>query len=236
MKNLIPNDWKYVLQNELQQEYWSLLTTKVEKAYEEQVCYPPKEDIFNAFKLCSFKEVKVVILGQDPYHGQRQANGLCFSYVGTSRLPPSLKNIYKEISKDVVVTMPISNGDLSPWANQGVLLLNACLTVEAGKPNSHKSFGWNTFTDQVIKTISEKKQGVVFLLWGGFAQKKEKLIDPNQHFILKATHPSPLGANKGGWFDTQHFSKTNTYLKSIGKETIDWELKEVDQPPTLFTL
>ncbi len=236
MQNLLPNDWKDVLKNEFEKDNWIKLSEKVINAYANNTCYPLKSNIFNAFKYCSFKDVKVVIIGQDPYHGKGQANGLCFSYLGANKIPPSLKNIYKEIATDLNISMPINNGDLTAWAKQGVLLLNTTLTVEEGKPNSHKSFGWEKLTDCIIKTISEQKEKIVFLLWGGFAQKKEKLINVDKHLILKATHPSPLGANKGGWFDCQHFSKTNTYLKEKAKKEINWKLAEKNQPPTLFTL
>ena len=236
MQNLLPNDWQELLEEEFTKSYWSNLVEKVERVYESNICYPPKNEIFNAFKYCSFNELKVVVIGQDPYHGKGQANGLCFSYVGNQKFPPSLKNIYKEVSDDLEIEMPNNIGDLTAWAKQGVLLLNATLTVTQGKPNSHQKFGWNQFTDAVIQKISEEKQGIVFLLWGGFAQKKETLIDVKKHEILKATHPSPLGANKGGWFGCKHFSKTNEYLKSIGKEEIKWKLINENQPPTLFTL
>lgn len=236
MQNLLPNDWQEVLKDEFEKPYWKDLMKKVDNAYENTTCYPPEKDVFNAFKYCSFKNVKVVIIGQDPYHGKGQANGLCFSYVGKQKIPPSLKNIYKEVSTDVKVEMPMDYGDLTAWAKQGVLLLNATLTVEEKKPNSHQKFGWNYFTDAVIQKISSDKKEVVFLLWGGFAQKKEALVDVQKHKVLKATHPSPLGANKGGWFGCQHFSKTNNYLESVGKEKIKWKLVNANQPPTLFTL
>ena len=236
MQNLLPNDWQELLQEEFTKSYWSNLVEKVENVYESNICYPLKNEVFNAFKYCSFNELKVVIIGQDPYHGKGQANGLCFSYVGNQKFPPSLKNIYKEVSDDLEIEMPNNFGNLTAWAKQGVLLLNATLTVTEGKPNSHQKFGWNQFTDAVIQKISSEKQGVVFLLWGGFAQKKEALIDIKKHKILKATHPSPLGANKGGWFGCKHFSKTNEYLKSIGEKEIKWKLIDENQPPTLFTL
>ncbi|MGY5354237.1 uracil-DNA glycosylase [Wenyingzhuangia sp. IMCC45467] len=236
MQNLLPNDWKEILKEEFTKEYWLNLEQKTELAYLNNTCYPPKKEIFNAFKLCAFNKVKVVVIGQDPYHGKGQANGLCFSYVGTQKFPPSLKNIFREISEDLKIDMPNNFGDLSAWATQGVLLLNATLTVEEGKANSHQKFGWSYFTDAVIQKISSEKKDVVFLLWGGYAQKKESLININNHKVLKATHPSPLGANKGGWFGCKHFSKTNEYLKNVCKEEIKWELEDENQPPTLFTL
>lgn len=236
MQNLLTNDWQEVLKDEFKKEYWSLLVDKVEDAYKTTTCYPAKENIFNAFNLCSFKDIRVVILGQDPYHGKGQANGLCFSYVGNEKLPPSLKNIYKEITANLEIEMPSNYGDLSNWAKQGVLLLNTTLTVEESKPNSHQKLGWNLFTDAIIQKISKEKKDVVFLLWGGFAQKKEVLIDEYTHCVLTATHPSPLGANKGGWFGCQHFSKTNLYLDILGIKKINWKIEDKNQPPTLFTL
>ncbi|NIJ45107.1 uracil-DNA glycosylase [Wenyingzhuangia heitensis] len=236
MQSLLPNDWQQILKAEFTKDYWLELTNKIELAYLEKVCYPPKKHVFNAFNYCAFKDVKVVIIGQDPYHGKGQANGLCFSYVDTKKFPPSLKNIYKEVGADLDITMPAKNGDLSAWAKQGVLLLNTTLTVQESLPNSHQKYGWTAFTDTVIKTISDEKEKVIFLLWGGFAQKKESLIDESKHLILKATHPSPLGANKGGWFGCKHFSKTNVYLSKNGKKAIEWTLKDKNQPPTLFTL
>lgn len=234
MQNQLPDDWRLLLKGEFTKEYWQDLEKKVTNAYTTTTCFPPKNDVFNAFKLTSLNNVKVVLLGQDPYHGVGQANGLCFSYIGQNKFPPSLKNIYKEVSSDLNINMPATNGDLTFWAKQGVLLLNVTLSVEANKPNSHKGFGWAKFTDQVIRKISEEKEHVVFLLWGGFAHKKEKLIDEDKHLILKATHPSPLGANKGGWFGSKHFSKTNLYLVAHKKQEIDWQLEEFDEQLNLF--
>jgi len=236
MQTSIPNDWQEILKEEFTKPYWIHLIEKVTSAYQDNICYPPKNKIFNAFKYCPFEKLKVVIIGQDPYHGEGQANGLCFSFVGSQKLPPSLKNIYKEIQQDLEIDMPNDFGDLMDWSKQGVLLLNSTLTVTKGIPNSHQKFKWNCFTDAVIEKISKQKKGVVFLLWGGFAQKKEKLVDLSKHKVLKATHPSPLGANKGGWFGGHHFSKTNEYLERTGKEKINWKLKNKYQPPTLFTL
>ena len=235
MQNLLPNDWQCFLKEEFKQDYWTGLGEKVTNAYDNTMCYPPQIELFNAFNYCSLNDLKVVILGQDPYHGKGQAHGLCFSYLGSQKFPPSLKNIYKEISSDLNIQMPKSNGDLTPWAKQGILLLNATLSVEESKPNSHKSFGWSKFTDTVIRKISDEKSDVVFLLWGGFAHKKESLINTDNHFVLKATHPSPLGANKGGWFNCKHFSKTNDYLREHHKKEINWSLQDVDEPPNLFS-
>ena len=177
--------------------------------------------IFNAFNLTPFDKVKVVILGQDPYHGDNQAMGLSFSVPKGVKIPPSLINIYKEIYDDLGINEP-NSGDLTYWAKQGVLLLNASLSVEKGKPNSHKDFGWHLFSDAVIKKISDEKYGVIFLLWGNFAKNKANLIDQNKHFILTAPHPSPLA--RGGFFGCKHFSKTNEILKKLGKSPIDWDL------------
>ena len=236
MNTTLNNSWDFQLKDEFEKPYFTTLTQFVAEAYNTKTCYPPNEQIFAALKACSFEDVKVVLIGQDPYHGKGQANGLCFSYVDNKKLPPSLKNIYKEIVSDLGIEMPTHNGNLISWAKQGVLLINATLTVEEKQPGSHQKKGWETFTDAVIELISEKKEEVVFLLWGGYAQKKTSLIDANKHFILKATHPSPLGANKGGWFGCKHFSKTNAYLRKNGKKEIDWKIEEVNQPPTLFTL
>ena len=180
-------------------------------------------EIFNSFNLCSFDAVRIVIIGQDPYHGKNQANGLCFSVHNEITHPPSLKNILKELSTDLNTMYPAS-GDLTPWAKQGVLLLNATLTVEERLPGSHQKQGWEQFTDAVIQKISEEKNNVIFLLWGGYAKKKEKLVDLNKHFILKSGHPSPLSANRGYWFENKHFSSTNKILKDLNLPVIDWGL------------
>lgn len=185
--------------------------------------YPPKKDIFNAFKYTPFDKVKVIILGQDPYHGKGQAHGLSFS-VKTPKLPPSLKNIYKELSQDIGFTIPKS-GDLTPWTQEGVLLLNSALTVRANQAGSHQKIGWDYFTDEVIKVLSLKKNHLVFLLWGSFAHSKEALIDQNKHLILKAPHPSPLSAYRG-FFGCAHFSKTNEYLQKNGQDIINWSLED----------
>jgi len=183
--------------------------------------YPPSHLIFNAFDTTPFESVKVVILGQDPYHGEGQAMGLSFSVPNGIAIPPSLQNIFKELKSDIPDFIIPSNGDLSHWAKQGVLLLNAFLTVNKREPASHQKFGWETFTDEVIRTISNQLDGVVFLLWGNFAQQKEILIDTNKHLVLKAPHPSPFSAHKG-FLGCQHFSKTNDFLKIKNKTTINW--------------
>jgi uracil-DNA glycosylase len=186
--------------------------------------YPPDADIFNAFKLTSPDNLKVVIIGQDPYHGENQAHGLCFSVLKGNKIPPSLRNIYKELSTDIPNFESPEHGDLSHWAEQGVLLLNTVLSVEHAQAHSHKKVGWELFTDSVISTINNEFDNVVFLLWGSPAQKKAKLIDRQRHFILDAVHPSPLSAHRG-FFGCKHFSKTNELLESIGKKTIDWQPK-----------
>jgi uracil-DNA glycosylase len=185
-----------------------------------QNVFPPGPEIFAAFNACSFEDVKVVIIGQDPYHGPGQANGLCFSVRDGVRMPPSLVNIFKEIQQDLGKPIPAS-GNLERWAKQGVLLLNATLTVRSGSPGSHQGKGWETFTDQIIRMISEAKSGVVFLLWGAFAQKKAELIDRTRHLVLMSPHPSPFSADRG-FFGNKHFSKANEYLRSKGQPEIDW--------------
>lgn len=212
--------WLAVLKDEFDKEYFQKLTEFVKQEYTSKKVYPEGKNIFRAFELCPFDEVKVVILGQDPYHGPKQANGLCFSVGDGIPLPPSLQNIYKEIQSDIGIKMP-GTGNLDNWSRQGVLLLNATLTVQANKPGSHQHQGWEEFTDAVIKEVSEKKEHIVFILWGKYAQEKGKIIDPQKHFILKAPHPSPFSAHSG-FFGSKPFSKTNDYLKSIGEKPIDW--------------
>ncbi|AZJ36232.1 uracil-DNA glycosylase [Tenacibaculum singaporense] len=221
MQVKINDSWKNILQSEFEKPYFENLTSFVKNEYSKHTCYPKGSDIFAAFDFCALDDLKVVILGQDPYHGVGQANGLCFSVHDGITHPPSLINIFKEIEKDVNIPYPKS-GDLSRWAKQGVLLLNATLTVRAGEAGSHQKQGWEQFTDAVIQKISEEKKDVVFLLWGGFAKKKAKLIDKNKHHILTSGHPSPLSANRGYWFGNKHFSKTNNFLQSIGAATIQW--------------
>lgn len=212
--------WKAALAEEFEKPYFANLTATVKAAYLERIVYPPPAQVFNAFALCPFDAVKVVILGQDPYHGPGQAHGLCFSVPDGVRTPPSLQNIYKEIKADLGITVPES-GNLERWATQGVLLLNATLTVEAGNAGSHQGLGWEKFTDTVIKTISDQKEHVVFLLWGSYARSKAALIDLNKHCILEAPHPSPLSAHRG-FLGCRHFSQTNQYLAAHGLTTISW--------------
>ena len=219
--NLKP-EWQTLLADEIQKPYFNELAVIVEEEYNIHACYPPKELIFAAFNRCSFSDVKVVIIGQDPYHGKGEANGLCFSVNNNVRIPPSLRNIFRELSDDLGSIFLPTSGNLEHWAKQGILLLNASLTVREDTPNSHKHLKWNVFTDAVIKTISDEKENVVFLLWGGFAQKKAKFINEQKHLILKSGHPSPLSANQGKWFGNKHFSKTNEYLEQTMQSPIRW--------------
>jgi uracil-DNA glycosylase len=216
----IADSWKNILQNEFEKPYFKELATFVDSEYLNHISYPEETAVFAAFDFCSLEDLKVVIIGQDPYHGKEQANGLCFSVKDGIKHPPSLKNIFKEITTDTNKVYPES-GNLEKWAEQGVLLLNATLTVRAHEAGSHQKKGWETFTDEIIKQISDQKKNVVFLLWGKFAESKITLINRNQHTVFLAPHPSPLGAWRG-WFGCKHFSKTNTFLKEIGKEEVDW--------------
>jgi uracil-DNA glycosylase len=217
----IEESWKKIIQPEFEKEYFKELTTFVKDEYKSTTCFPKGNQIFEAFNLCTFNNLKVVIIGQDPYHGINQANGLCFSVNDGVTHPPSLINIFKEIESDLEIPYPKS-GNLERWAKQGVLLLNATLTVRAHNAGSHQNKGWEQFTDSVISLISKKKEHVVFLLWGGFAKKKGKKIDTTKHCVLESGHPSPLSANRGYWFGNKHFSKTNNYLKTKGLEKINW--------------
>jgi len=215
--------WQSLLAGEKQQPYFQAILQflKTEHAAGKRI-YPKSADMFNAFKYTPFDQVKVVLLGQDPYHGPGQAHGLCFSVPPGVPLPPSLKNIFQELQNDLGVPAP-RNGCLEQWAKQGVLLLNTVLSVEAGKPQSHANIGWEKFTDKVIRLLNDKKEGLVFLLWGTPAQRKGQLINPNRHHVLKTVHPSPLSANRG-FFGCQHFSRTNQLLQQMGKSEIDWRL------------
>lgn len=213
--------WLAVLHDEFEKEYFEKLIRFVKKEYSSATVYPEGKNIFRAFELCPFESVKVVILGQDPYHGPKQANGLCFSVGDNIPQPPSLQNIFKEIENDTNCKMP-NTGNLDNWSRQGVLLLNATLTVRANKPGSHQHQGWEEFTDAVIKTISERKEHIVFLLWGRYAQEKGKIINRSKHHVLTAPHPSPFSAYSG-FFGCKHFSKTNQYLDSIGEKPIHWD-------------
>nr|WP_294895407.1 uracil-DNA glycosylase [uncultured Pedobacter sp.] len=222
----LESSWLAVLKSEFEKDYFGKLKTFLitEKAKGELV-YPKNSDIFNAFELTPFDHVEVVILGQDPYHGANQAHGLSFSVQKGIKPPPSLQNIFKELQTDIEGFAIPKNGDLTHWAKQGVLLLNATLTVNAGKPGSHQKQGWELFTDEVIKTISDLKENVVFILWGNYAQQKEGLIDTSKHFIIKSPHPSPFSAHSG-FFGSKPFSKANEYLSKNGKKPINWKLAD----------
>ena len=216
----IEESWKNILQSEFEKESFIKLFEFVKFEYENHHCYPEDKKIFAAFNTCAFKDLKVVIIGQDPYHGKGQANGLCFAVLDGIPHPPSLKNIFKELQTDVGKSIPVS-GNLSSWAKQGVLLLNATLTVRANEAGSHQKRGWEEFTDAVIKQVSEQREQLVFLLWGKFAESKIALIDTKKHQVFTAPHPSPLGAWRG-WFGSKHFSKTNEYLEKNHLKEIVW--------------
>ncbi|MBW1298748.1 uracil-DNA glycosylase [Aquimarina litoralis] len=217
----IEDSWKAQLTTEFDKPYFKTLVDFVKTEYKTQTCFPKGSEIFAAFDHCSYDDVKVVIIGQDPYHGVGQAHGLCFSVNEGIAMPPSLINIFKEIETDLNVAFP-PNGNLERWAKQGVLLLNATLTVRAHQAGSHQGKGWEKFTDAVIQLISNNKKDVVFLLWGGFAKKKGAKIDTQKHLVLNSGHPSPLSANRGFWFGNKHFSKTNEYLQESNRSPIKW--------------
>ena len=217
----IEASWKQHLEGEFTKPYFAQLTESVRNEYRNSLCFPPAKLVFSAFNLCPFDKVKVVILGQDPYHEQGQAMGLSFSVPEGIILPPSLQNIYKEIQNDLGKPIPTS-GDLTRWAKQGVLLLNATLTVRAHIANSHQTLGWQNFTDAAIEALNAHREHIVFMLWGGFARSKKRLIDANCHCIIESVHPSPLSANRGGWFGQHQFSRCNAYLKQQGLDEIDW--------------
>jgi uracil-DNA glycosylase len=218
----IPPSWQNILSDEFQKPYFLDLSKNVDDEYDKNTCFPPKEFIFAAFTKCALDDLKVVIIGQDPYHGKGEANGLCFSVNDGVKIPPSLRNIFNEVATDLDTIFLPESGNLERWANQGVLLLNATLTVRENNPNSHKHLKWDIFTEAVIRKISEQKEHIVFLLWGNFAQQKGKKIDGEKHLILQSGHPSPMSANQKKWFGNKHFSQTNFYLKSIGKTEIEW--------------
>ncbi len=221
MQVQIHPSWEKVLKAEFSSPYFQDLIAFVKKEYKNNRCFPPGSQIFNAFDSCPFEQVQVVLLGQDPYHGPGQAHGLCFSVPEGVPHPPSLQNIFKEIEDDLGLAIPQS-GTLEAWARQGVFLLNATLTVRAHQAGSHQKKGWEEFTDSVIKTLSQHSKGLVFMLWGGFAKQKIRLIDREKHFVLSSGHPSPLSANRGYWFGNKHFSQCNIYLKDQGKTPIQW--------------
>jgi uracil-DNA glycosylase len=221
MKVRLIKSWQTQLADTISASYFERLSQFVRQEYGQFTCYPPKEDIFKAFELCPFERVRVVIIGQDPYHGPGQAHGLCFSVPAEIPHPPSLINILKELQQNTGKPYPQS-GSLLPWATQGVLLLNATLTVRAGQAGSHQKQGWEKFTDAVIEKLSLSGTGLVFMLWGNYAKQKGRHIDRDKHLVLEAGHPSPLSANRGLWFGNKHFNQANAYLKAHGKPTIDW--------------
>ena len=217
----IEESWRRQVGAEFEKSYFANLTRLVREEYLHHACYPPGPLIFNAFNLCPFDRVKVVVIGQDPYHEPGQAMGLSFSVPEGIPAPPSLVNIFKEIELDLGKPMP-PNGDLTRWADQGVLLLNATLTVRAHEANSHQRLGWSTFTDAAIKALSDRRDNLVFMLWGGFARGKKYLIDTNRHLVLESVHPWPLSANRGGWFGNRQFSRCNAFLESKGLTPVEW--------------
>lgn len=225
MKLALPDSWHAELSSELDKPYFLELEKFVSREYEQEVIYPAKDNIFNAFHHCAFNETKVVLIGQDPYHGQGQANGLCFSVNDGVPLPPSLKNIFKELKDDTGNEIPFDNfrsiGNLEHWAKQGVLMLNATLTVRSKSPGSHQKKGWEEFTDAVIKKLADTKEDLVFILWGAYAQKKGAFIDKKKHHVLESAHPSPFSVHKG-FFGSKPFSKTNDFLESKAKDKINW--------------
>ena len=217
----IDNSWREHISAEFEKPYFSALTDFVRHEYTTTTCYPPGSLIFNAFNLCPFDRVKVVIIGQDPYHEPGQAQGLSFSVPEGVPFPPSLQNIFKEIQLDLGKPMP-PTGDLTRWAEQGVLLLNATLTVRAHQAASHQRHGWEQFTDAAIRALNAERENLVFILWGGYARSKAQLIGRSRHLVLESVHPSPLSANRGGWFGNHHFSQCNAYLREHGEQEIDW--------------
>jgi len=222
IKPVIEESWKNILENQFTSDYFLNLKKFLIEEKKQYIIYPPGSLMFSAFNLTPLNKVKVIILGQDPYHGTKQAHGLCFSVPVGVKNPPSLKNIFKELCEDLGIE-PSESGNLESWAKQGVLLLNATLSVRANQAGSHQNKGWETFTDSVISTLSEKKSGLIFILWGNYAKAKEKLIDTDKHYILKAAHPSPFSAYSG-FFGCKHFSKTNEILKNSGLPEIDWKI------------
>ncbi|WP_276885450.1 uracil-DNA glycosylase [Anaerococcus lactolyticus] len=220
----INNDWDLILKEEFEKEYFKKIESFLDKAYEEKNIYPPRDEIFKSLELSSFEDTNVVILGQDPYYNPGKAEGLSFSVKKGVKLPPSLRNIYKEMNNDLGLE-PAKNGTLISWARQGVLLLNASLTVEEKKPNSHKSIGWQIFTDKIISLLNERERPLVFILWGNFARSKKALITNSRHLILESAHPSPLSA-RNGFLGSKPFSKTNEFLKKNNLKVIDWEIED----------
>lgn len=226
MIDLIENEWREILQEEMDKEYFHRLEEFLEEETKEKIIYPPRDQVFNALKLTDYSKVKVVILGQDPYHGENQGNGLAFSVNYGIKTPPSLRNIYKELNTDLGLEIP-NHGNLEKWAERGILLLNTSLTVEKDKANSHRKKGWEIFTDKIIEKLNERKEPIVFIFWGKNAWEKEVLITNKLHYIIKSFHPSPLAASRG-FFGSKPFSKTNDFFKSINQEGIDWTIDNQD--------
>jgi uracil-DNA glycosylase len=224
MQLQLPPQWDALLASELEKPYFQELQVHLTAEYEKAKCFPPEDLILAAFDYCKLADLKLVIIGQDPYHGEGEANGLAFSVNDGVKIPPSLRNIFRELNDDLEQLFMPTSGNLDKWAKQGVLLLNAGLTVKKDQANSHKHLKWNLFTDAVIEKIANEKEGIVFMLWGAFAQKKGSKIDRNKHLVLESGHPSPLSANQGKWFGNKHFSTANAYLASKNIETIDWLL------------
>ena len=225
MKNLIGNDWDNLLEDEFQKDYYKDLRSFLIEEYKNKTVFPKMEDIFTALKLTPYRDVKAVILGQDPYHGPGQSHGLAFSVKKGVRIPPSLRNMYKEMNTDLAIPIP-NNGYLEKWAREGVLLLNTSLTVRQAEANSHRKIGWEKFTDRIIQVLNEREEPLIFILWGNNAKSKEKYITNKNHCILKSVHPSPLSASRG-FFGTKPFSKTNAFLKSVGEKEIDWRIEDI---------
>lgn len=219
---MLTKEWDDILKDEYQKEYFKILIEKVKNEYKNKIIYPTYENLFTAFKNTPYNDIKVVIIGQDPYHGDNEAHGLSFSVMEGVKIPPSLKNIYKELSTDLNIKIP-ETGNLTPWSKQGVLMINAILTVEKDKPASHKNIGWEQFTDSVIKIINEKETPVVFILWGNFAKTKKILITNPKHLIIESTHPSPFSA-RNGFFGSKPFSKTNDFLIENNLKPINWQI------------
>lgn len=223
----LPADWQHLLADELQKPYFTKLSQFVDGERQQHTVFPPEQDVFSAMKLTSYDNVKVLLLGQDPYHDDNQAHGLCFSVRPGIKPPPSLVNIFKELHTDVGFRIP-NNGYLVPWAEQGILMLNAVLTVRAHSPNSHKNHGWETFTDAVIRHVNAKQSPVVFVLWGGYAQKKLALLDTGRHIVVQSAHPSPLSA-RSGFFGSKPFSRINQALRDVGEQEINWQLPDIPE-------
>ncbi|MDM5329009.1 uracil-DNA glycosylase [Neobacillus sp. CF12] len=222
---ILKNDWAPLLEEEFEKTYYRQLRGKLKTEYQKKVIYPDKHDIFNALHYTSYRDTKVVIIGQDPYHGPGQAHGLSFSVKPGVKIPPSLRNIYKELQDDVGCSIP-NHGYLVDWAKQGVLMLNTVLTVQAGNANSHKGLGWELFTNRVIELLNQRESPVIFILWGNFAQQKQQSITSPHHYMIKSPHPSPFSAHNG-FFGSRPFSKANMYLREIGSNEIDWQIKDL---------